>query len=350
MPVFTRKNLCVSAAVAGALLFAAPAWAQSAADETPTQPVGKAPEEANRPPVVETLISTAGVLTPAGQLVIEPFVEYAHSSASLAAVQGFVLAQVLAVGNINIQQYSQDTVFTGLTFRYGITNRLEMDIRVPFVWAQQNTNISNLTKQGTQTAFNSSGSGLGDVEATLHWQINDGTGGLPYFIANLRAKSMTGTSPFSIPYNDAATAQGLYGILAQQPTGTGFWGVQPSLTVIYPTDPAVLYGNVGYLWNIGHQAAGEYIHPGNAIEFGFGMGLSVNDKTSVSLGYDQQIVSPPQVGGVQPYLTHTLQVGSFLVGWSYQLSKSTAVNLNLAVGATRDAPDVQLTLRVPYYL
>lgn len=344
-----HATIYASAILAGTLWSAGPAWADTASSgETPSQPVGQAPKVQKRPPPVATLISTVGVLPPAGQFVVEPFVQYAHSSSSIAAVQGFVLAQVLAVGSINIQQYSNDTVVSGLTLRYGVTNRLEADIRVPFVWNQQNLNVTNLTPNSLQQGFNSSGSGLGDIEAAVHWQVNQGGDGWPYFVANLRAKSMTGSSPFSMPYNGAAIAAGIPGILAQQPTGTGFWAVEPSLTAIYPTDPAVLYGNIGYIWNIGHDVGGRYISPGNAIDVGFGMGISLNDRTSVSLGYDQEVVSAPTVGGVQLPLTHTLEVGSFLVGWSYQATKRTNVNLNLAVGATRDAPDVELTLRVPY--
>jgi hypothetical protein len=33
----------------------------------------------------------------------------------------------------------------------------------------------------------------------------------------------------------------------QLPTGTGFWAFEPSVTVIYPTDPAVLYTTLNYL-------------------------------------------------------------------------------------------------------
>jgi hypothetical protein len=42
-----------------------------------------------------------------------------------------------------------------------------------------------------------------------------------------------------------------------------------------------------------------------------------------------------------------LQVGSFLVGFSHRLNDRVGLNLNLAIGATEDAPDVRVTLRVP---
>ena len=74
-----------------------------------------------------------------------------------------------------------------------------MDLRVPFVYAQQNTAVSNLTNNGVQQAFNSTGSGLGDIELSMHYQINKGGNGSPYYIANLQVKSMTGSSPFSMP-------------------------------------------------------------------------------------------------------------------------------------------------------
>ena len=42
-----------------------------------------------------------------------------------------------------------------------------------------------------------------------------------------------------------------------------------------------------------------------------------------------------------------LYVGSFQVGWSYQVSDNVGLNLNFNVGATEAAPDFEAGIRVP---
>lgn len=42
-----------------------------------------------------------------------------------------------------------------------------------------------------------------------------------------------------------------------------------------------------------------------------------------------------------------MQLGSLLVGYSYKLNAKSFLNPALGIGATRDAPDVQINLRLP---
>ena len=151
--------------------------------------------------------------------------------------------------------------------------------------------------EGTPTDLvrDSDGSGLGDVEAAIRYQIN-GRGPGPYWVANLRVKSRTGEDPFevdrerlSVPDQDGN--QVLIGeVFTEQPTGSGFRAVQPSLSWVYPTDPAVLFGSVSYLWNLERDVGGDFgkIDPGDVIGVNFGLGFAINERTSFSLGYDHK--------------------------------------------------------------
>ena len=80
-------------------------------------------------------------------------------------------------------------------------------------------------------------------------------------------------------------------------TGSGFWGVQGSLSMLYPTDPAVLFANVSYLYNQGRDIDQTYgavtvgqVDPGDSIGFGFGFGFALNPRFSFSLGYSHSYV------------------------------------------------------------
>jgi hypothetical protein len=139
------------------------------------------------------------------------------------------------------------------------------------------------------------------------------------------------------------------GLQTELPTGSGFWGIQASLTTIYPSDPAVLYGGVSYLYNIGREVGASFgsVNPGDAMGFNFGMGFALNERISLSIGYDHSAIGKTKQNGaalLNSVLTH---VGSLVLGYSFRLSDRTNLNLSLGAGLTEAAPDVQLTLRIP---
>jgi hypothetical protein len=317
--------------------------------QAPEQPVGQAPPAPERPPEVNVLADRGGVLTPRGALVYEPTLDFAHTTSNNAVLSGFTVLPALTVGEIDISKVNQDIFQAVNTFRYGVTNRLEVETRVPYVWGRQETTERPLNV-GTSavTQFNASGADLGDVEAAAHYQINSGTGGWPYFIGNVRFKSTTGTDPFSIPLNPAS------GLPSKVATGSGFYDVEPSLTVIYPSDPAVFFANAGYIFGIsanknlaaiGATGSGN-VDPGSAIHVSFGLGFGINEASSFSLGYDYTSFSPQLINGVAQPGT-SLQIGSVLIGYSYRFNDRVALNLTTGIGTTNDAPNTHVVLRVP---
>lgn len=310
-----------------------------------SQPVGKAPEEERRPEIT-AISDVGGVLTPRGKIVLEPQVEYSHSSTRRFFFSGVEIVDAVLIGAIEAADADRDTLTGALAARYGITNRLEADIRVPYVY-RDDTERDPIEGE----RHDATGSGIGDIELGLHYQMNSGLNGWPFFIANVRAKSATGKGPFDVDYD-------IQGQQKDLPTGSGFYSVEPSLTVIYPTDPVVLFGNIGYTMtlpdNVDKVIAGtqfERVDPGDVIKFAFGMGIGLNRAISMSLGYEHNtVLSTATRTSAETVDSDRLQIGSFLMGFSLRLSPSKSVNVNLAIGATTDAPDVQLTFRTPFAL
>lgn len=306
------------------------------------QPVGQAPEA--RRPEVAVLPEAGGVLTPRGQLVFEPQLEYSHSSTQRFFFSGVQIVDAVLIGAIEAEDARRDSFTTALAARYGITDRFEADVRVPFVYRDDIENDPLDPDSGLEREL--TGKGLGDIEVGLHYQLNDGAGGSPYYIANLRGKLTTGEGPFDVDF-DADGRQ------RELPTGSGFYSLEPSITVLYPTDPVVLFGNIGYAFNlpddvdktIGGDLFGE-VDPGDSIAVSFGMGFGLSPQTSFSLGYEHNYVLPTdtEVNGATAE-SDELQVGSFLVGFNYRNSERVSTAVNLAIGATEDAPDVRIGLR-----
>lgn len=330
--------------------------AQAAAQ--PAQPVGQPPQQDSRPPAVAPIFEQPGVLTPRGKLTLEPSLQYSYSSSNRVALVGYTIIPAILIGVIDVREVKRSTWTATIAARYGVTNRFEIEARVPFVH-RKDTTVGREVLQGSTTGavFEADGSGVGDVEATARLQLNDGGIDRPYFVASLRYKSRTGKDPFEVETSNSV--QGLRGgMQTELPTGSGFHALQPAVTVLFPSDPAVFFGTLSYLHNFkrenvvrrtdtGPEPLGT-IFPGGVIGFNFGMGLALNERSSFSIGYDHASVGPTKQNGRRAPESVRVQLGTLLLGYSHRLGKDQTLNLSLGAGLTADTPDVTLTVRLPF--
>jgi hypothetical protein len=312
--------------------------------------VGQAPQAETAPPPVAPITDAVNVLTPAGGFVFEPSVQWSHSTDARVVVSGFTIIPALTVGLIDVRNVERDHLVLGLTGRYGLTPRLEIEGRVPLVYRRDSTLARPLGVESTaETLFNASGKGLGDVEIAARYQLTERP---PFYIGYVRFKTRTGDGPF-----DVLLVQPQAGLVVEQDlaTGTGFYAVQPGLSVLVPSDPAVFFGGLSYIWNVKRDIdnvdlngvrVGEF-DPGDGINFNFGMGLSINDRASFSLGYDHSMFLRNKREGETVPNTQVQQVGTMLFGLSYRVGLQTNMNLTLGIGATDAAPDISIALRFP---
>jgi hypothetical protein len=330
-----------------------------------TQPVGKRPETDERPPEVAPIFDQPGVLTPRGKLIVEPSYQYGYSSSDRVSLVGYTVIPAILIGLVDVRQVKTTTQTGAVAFRYGLTNRMELEVRVPYVDTHTDT-ISREIFTGTaqDNLFTTSGKGIGDVEATLRYQINDGGADKPYYIGWFRAKSRTGEDPFEVT-SDCVTRclQNVTGtgLPLKSPTGSGFYSGQLGLTWLYPSDPVVFFGNFSYLHNFerknvsrnvlgsGKQFLGD-IKAGDIADISIGMGLSLNEKASISIGYDQAFVGRTQQNSHPIPGSARSTLGSLLIGGSYRFNDKETMNITLGVGVTRDTPDTTVTVRVPITL
>lgn len=352
----TRRQLETLQARAGGAP-AKPAVEKVARADTVPQSVGQAPEkpEESRPPEIAPLFEQPGVLTARGKFVLEPSVQYSYSSTNRVALVGYTVIPAIVIGLIDVQSVNRQTWGGAVTARYGLTNRLELEAKLPYVYRNDDSVTRPLnTGASSDSVFNATGKGIGDIEFGARYQLNEpGTNG-PYYVAGLRVKTRTGKDSFEVSYLPGSTP-GSASLQEELPTGSGFYGIQPSLSVIYPSDPAVFFGGVSYLWNIDREVNKDIlgqrigkVAPGDVIGINFGMGLALNEKAAFSLGYEHTYIGKTRIdGAVSPSATAT-QLASLLLGYSYRINNKTSVSLTLGAGLTRDTPDIQLTLRVPF--
>ncbi len=315
-------------------------------------------------PEITAIPEIGGVLTAKGLLMLEPGIQASHSSFSQFTFLGAEIIDSFFVGLFQAEDTSRDLISPQLTARFGITNRLEAEIKVPYTYRKDDVTgtipqLSNESGQPVTVNRNFSGHGLGDIEMAFHYQLNDGSDGWPFFIGNIRGKSVTGEGPFDVERT-------IFGREKESPTGTGFYSLEPSVTILYPTDPAVLFANIGYLINFekdinktfvqsadtsGRVETNQFgnVDPGDSFRMSLGMGYSINERTSLTLGYKHDFIDGTEfeVNGTK-ISSNDLSVGSLLLGWGFSFTPKVSANLNLELGITQDAPDVLVTLRIPF--
>lgn len=334
----------------------------SASGPPPTRPVGRAPDIESRPPEIARIFDQPSVLTPDGDFVLEPSLQFGYSSNDRVALVGYTVIPAILIGLIDVRQVKTTSATLALTGRYGLTRRLELETRVPFSYVSTDT-VSREIFTGTaqDRVFEASGSGLGDVEATVRYQLNEGDVTKPFYVGWLRYKSRTGRDPFEVVTDCVqrcvgnATGTGLPLELA---TGSGFEALQTGVTWLYASDPAVFFGNFSYLHNFkrkdvmrqvlnGEEESIGEVEAGDIIGFNVGVGLALNEKASLSLGYDQSIVGRTQQNGRDLPGSVRMVMDTLLVGASYRFSDRLNLNFSLGVGVTRDTPDLSLSVRTP---
>jgi hypothetical protein len=319
-----------------------------AQDERPE--VGEAPDPDDADLM---LLQQRSMLTPRGQWVVEPSLSYVHANSLEVSIEGFTLIPAVAIGLIDVSETERDTSSSSLALRYGVTNRVEIGVKIPYVHREQRIRRRDIL-EGTSldTLMESDGRGLGDIEFGINYQFNTRDRGRPFFIGDLKLKSRTGKDPFEVDRREILDEEGrrIGDVLLEQPTGSGFRGAQANLTMIYPSDPAVVFANFSYLHNFKRDVGPAYgvIRPGQVVGASIGLGLSLNDRTSISFGYDHNIVYRTRVEndeGLEPIFNRR-HVGVLMWGLSHRLTQRT-LSLSVGVGATEAAPDVQVTLRFP---
>jgi len=333
------------------------------APAVPGSMVGQAPERDGRPPEIAPLFEAPGVLTPKGHYVVEPSLQFGYSSSNRVALVGYTIIPALLIGLVDVREVKRNTLTGAVAVRYGLTRRTEIELRLPYVYRSDSTVSRELfTGTAAERVFDTSGKAVGDMELSIRQQLNDGGSDRPYFIAGLRVKTRTGRDPFEVMTDCAKRCVGENatgtGLPLELPTGSGFYGAQPSLTALFPSDPAIFFGSVSYLHSFKRSnvnrlvLGGEWeplgeIKPGGVVGFNFGMGLALNEKASLSLGYDHSSMARTKQNGATVPGSVRTQLGTLLMGFSYRFNERRSLNITVGAGLTRDTPDVSLSARMP---
>jgi len=123
----------------------------SAASDSTAAPIsGPSAREQQARRVLETaptLSNTGGVLTPKGQFVVDPSFEFDYIAQNQLGVNGFQIIPGITFGNIFVNRVEQNIGTAAVTLRAGVTNRLELNMKIPYVVTYGST--TSLIPEGT---------------------------------------------------------------------------------------------------------------------------------------------------------------------------------------------------------
>jgi hypothetical protein len=234
----------------------------------------------------------------------------------------------LVVGDIFSQRINRDDFLQSLQLTAGLPWDSQIDLSVPYGF--ERTRTLNADSSETDTGK----SGLGDVQLTLSHQFLHAHGSWPDLMASLRWKTDTGLDPYSS------------GAQSEVALGTGFNSYQASMTAVKVNDPLVFYTGVSYTWTAARVQPIGKVAPADTLGLQLGMTLALNLDASIYFGYSQSFAASTRVDGVVVPDSY-LSVGVFSVGVNYALGKSTTLVVDLGIGVTTDAPNLQLNVELP---
>jgi hypothetical protein len=316
---------------------------------------GRGPEAAERVDnILEAvnLFSEPSIMTPQGTFIFDPYLQYAYTSSNRLSVIGFSVLNAVLIGQIDVSSVNRSNWIANIGGRYGVTNRFEVEARVPFIYRTDDTLTRTIQGVARDEVFSSDGSGVGDVELAARYQINAPRDDGAFYIAGLRFKTRTGKDIYEVEYDPN------FNLPTELATGSGFYSLQPSFSAVLPSDPVVFFGGVNYTWNIKRDVdetigtgidavpVGE-VDPGDSLGLNFGMGLSLNERSSFSLSYEHTWIGKSTFDGEEAPNALNVQLGTLQTTFAYRLNQSTNLNLTIGAGLTEDTPDTTVTLRVP---
>lgn len=295
--------------------------------------------------VAETslIADTGGSWAGRRSLIVEPGLQYTHNSSNRIDLTGLTLPG-LVIGLIQVEKVRRDILTPSIAMRFGVSDFFQVNLKVPYLFRSDKFSLTPADQGIASRQETVEDHALGDIEGGILLHLLKADATRPQIIGGLKVKSRTGRDPYGLPTMPATPGKR---VPTELPTGTGHWGIEPYLTLIKVSDPAVLFANLGYFYHMERSIDGlGKVDPSDSINLSFGVGFALNDKLALSSAYEQKIYTRAKVDGNRIAETDPV-VGTLLLGATYAVSERTALNLTVGVGVTEDSPDVQVSINLP---
>jgi len=229
------------------------------------------------------------------------------------------------------QSEAQHTFTNSFTFDYGVWDNLTFSMRMPL-----------LAKYDTERDLDAYS--LGDISASLRWQPWTSLRGKPVTTLYANLGLPTGDSPYDINSQ------------SELATGSGSYSLGVGANVSYVVDPVVLFGSLGYTYNLPikgiSQVRGgrllEEVDPGSSFSLSMGFAYALSYDVSLATSYQMSHSLKPTYSFADGELEgsgQTSAVMNFSLG--LRTTPDQIINVNAGFGMTEDSPDVLLGISMP---
>lgn len=289
---------------------------------------------------------------------------YSYYDRRQLALSGFLALDAIFLGTINLDQTKAAVLTTDVTGRYGITDRINLEANIPYLYRTSrfvsggaggaSTSISEVSK---------SSSGLGDVSVAGYYQLVKESARWPDLVASMRVRAPTGRDPFGLKLIAPDEDNNNLNIPEDLPTGSGLWSATVSVSALRTYDPVILFGNLGYTYNapgsfddispVVGQVQPAKVELGNPFQFSGGLAIALNDRAAVSFSIATSMAGATHIKSegsdnydrVPGSSTNTT---TFNIGASYLLPSGWSLNGQMANGLTPDAPNFVMSFRASH--
>ena len=288
--------------------------------------------------------------------------DYSHFDNARINLNGFLALDSIFLGRISIDQVTADIFSVTPAFRVGLTDRLILSAEIPYLYRTSNFrsggaggNASGLVEETVHY------DGFGDMTAGASYRLFRETAGRPDIVLNARVKAPTGKHPFGVELREVTGSEGNLSVPERLSTGTGVWGFSVGVSALKTIDPLVVFGSLTYFRNLPKnfsdidEAQGEQpgrVDIGDAYQIGAGVAFALNEKSSISLSYNQRLVQRTRIRRMgqewRDIVGSQANVGFVNVGATFSLSKNLSLISTVGIGLTDDSPDLAVSIRLPY--
>ena len=286
---------------------------------------------------------------------------YSHYDRKELVLEGFLALDAIFLGDISVDDISADIFTLEATGRYNLNDRWQLAATLPFVY--RSTSFQRNVNAGVEATVDESD--IGDITLSSAYKLFTETDSRPDIVWNLNVKAPTGSHPYGTTTVTKSETSGTgtdeITYPSELPTGSGLWSISNSLSFVKTTDPAILFANIGYTYNLEgsfsdiSSSAGDQpgdVRLGDSIFYGLGMAFALNERMSMSMSLSQRISQKSQTRNAgdswQKIIGSDGNAATFNAGLTYALSENLSMSTSLGIGLTPDAPDFTVGVKFPY--
>ncbi|WP_235504204.1 MULTISPECIES: transporter [Stenotrophomonas] len=299
------------------------------------------------------------------RLTLENSLTYARYDRKQLTLNGFLALDAIFLGNIAIENVESDSLTYNFAARWGVNPKLTLNLDVPYI--ARKTIYQKGGAGGSAAAVaqeETHGAGIGDVTASANYRLFQEGPRRPETVMTVGITAPTGREPYGLDWKVIERDDDdfiRFAVPAEQPTGNGLWQASVGLSAVKTADPAILFGNIGYIRSFKRSFADidsnpDTVNPGqvelgDSYYFGAGVAFAFNERTSLSISFSDKLsarASTRYKGGEWvKVIGSDANAGTLNLGVTYALTSRTTLVSMLGIGLTPDAPDFSLAFKVP---